>query len=164
MTEESISPERYTRFRIRKSTARDMPRLFEVWQTAVSGTHDFVTEEDLSEIAKLVRERYLPTAHLDVAVDEDDNPIAFMGMTDNEIDTLFVHGNARGLGLGRLLVELALSRFPVIRTEVNEQNHQAVGFWKYMGFRKKGRTEADRQGRPYPLLQMERSDIAQKAS
>jgi len=134
-----------------------MRRLFEVWQTSVAATHDFVSEEDLAEIAVLVRESYLPTADLDVAVDEGDNAVAFMGMTGNEIETLFVHGQTRGLGLGRLLVELALRRFSVIRTEVNEQNRQAVGFWKYMGFEEKARTEVDHQGRPYPLLQMERS-------
>lgn len=135
-----------------------MPHLYEVWLTSVATTHDFVTAEDHAEIAKLVKEKYLPTGGLDIAVDENDKPLAFMGMTENEIDSLFVHENARGKGLGRLLVELAFRRAPVIRTEVNEQNHQAVAFWKYMGFRETGRSEIDGQGRPYPLLRMEWPD------
>jgi len=143
-------------FRIRKSNAPDGPRLFEVWQTSVTATHSFVSEDDLAAIANLVREEYLPGADLDVVVDEDDNPLAFMGMTENEIDTLFVHEDARGAGLGRMLVELALTRGPLICTEVNEQNGQAVSFWKHMGFHETGRFEFDRQGRAYPLLRMER--------
>jgi putative acetyltransferase len=149
------------KIRIRKSTPKDVPALFEVWQTATAATHDFVSKEDLAEISRVVREKYLPTAKLDVAVDNEDNPVAFMGMTDNEIDSLFVHGNARGSGFGRALTELAFSRARVIRTEVNEQNGQAVEFWKHMGFREVGRSETDREGKPYPLLLLERpSDSA----
>ena len=102
-----------------------------------------------------MRDEYLPSADLDVVVDERDTPLAFMGMTANEIDTLFVREEARGTGLGRMLVALAFRRGPVIRTEVNEQNSQAVGFWKHMGFDETGRSEFDRQGRAYPLLRLE---------
>ncbi len=79
-----------------------------------------------------------------------------MGMTGAEIDSLFVHADVRGTGAGRQLVDLALSRFPVIITEVNEQNTQGVGFWLHMGFRQIGRSDTDGQGRPYPLLRLER--------
>jgi putative acetyltransferase len=143
------------KYRIRKSTAADVPALFEVWRTAVEATHDFVSPDDHAEISKLVLEAYLPSADLDVAVDENDKPLAFMGMTGDDIDSLFVHASARGSGLGRLLAELAFSRAAAIRTEVNEQNVQAVEFWKHMGFRETGRSETDREGKPYPLLLME---------
>lgn len=144
--------------RIREATAADIPGLFEVWKTAVDATHDFLSEGDLAQIAAFVREEYLPAADLDVVVDEGDNPLAFMGITEHEIDSLFVHANARGLGLGRQLVETAFRRAPIICTEVNEQNHQAIAFWKHMGFQVKGWSATDRQGRPYPLLYMERAD------
>lgn len=80
-----------------------------------------------------------------------------MGMTGNEIDSLFVHAKLRGSGIGRQLAELAFDRARVIRTEVNEQNTQAVNFWKHMGFDEVGRMDTDRQGKPYPLLLMEHS-------
>ena len=141
---------------IRKSRPDDLDRLFEVWETAVAATHDFVSTADKSEIAKLVRDQYLPTADLDVAVDEHGVAIAFMGMTGNEIDALFVHAGTRGGGVGRQLVELAAARHGALKTEVNEQNTQGVEFWQHMGFRVTGRSELDGQGRPYPLLRMER--------
>jgi len=140
---------------IRKSTLDDVERLFDVWHSAVEATHDFLIPEDHAEIAALVRDQYLPVADLDVAIDENGLPLAFMGMTGNEIDALFVHADARGTGVGRLMVEHAFATGPVIRTEVNEQNGQGVAFWEHMGFRRIGRTEIDGQGRPYPLLQME---------
>lgn len=137
----------------------DVPALFEVWRTAVSTTHDFVANADLAAISRMVRDKYLPTAELHVVLDADDIPVAFMGMTHNEIDSLFVHGDVRSSGVGRLLAELAFTRAGTIRTEVNEQNSQAVEFWKHMGFREVGRSETDRQGRPYPLLLMERRGL-----
>lgn len=142
---------------IRKARPTDVPRLFEVWETAVARTHDFVSPEDKATIAKLVRDEYLPNADFDIAVDANDVALAFMGMTGNEIDSLFVHGDARGTGVGRKLCELAFTRADVIRTEVNEQNAQGVGFWKHMGFRQIDRFPVDRQGKPYPILVMERA-------
>lgn len=143
--------------RIRKSTPADAPALFEVWRTAVAATHDFLAKQDLDAISRVVRDRYLPTADLDVAVDENDVAVAFMGMTGNEIDSLFVHSSMRGSGIGRLLAELAFARGRTIQTKVNEQNIQGVRFWKHMGFQEVGRSATDDQGKPYPLLLMRRS-------
>jgi len=142
------------RSRVRASSADDAQALFQVWLTAVATTHDFLSQEDREAIARLVRDQYLPTANLDVAVDDSDRPLAFMGMTGNSIDSLFVHAKARGTGLGRQLVELARTRSARLTTEVNEQNQQGLAFWTHMGFRRTGRTDVDGQGRPYPLVKM----------
>ncbi|PSG70607.1 GNAT family N-acetyltransferase, partial [Escherichia coli] len=37
---------------------------------------------------------------------------------------------------------------------VNEQNEQAVGFYKKVGFKVTGRSEVDDLGKPYPLLNL----------
>lgn len=37
---------------------------------------------------------------------------------------------------------------------VNEQNPQAVGFYRHMGFEVYRRTDYDEKGGPYPLLYM----------
>lgn len=42
----------------------------------------------------------------------------------------------------------------MLTTNVNEQNEQAVGFYKKMGFNVTERTEVDDLGRPYPLLSL----------
>lgn len=87
---------------------------------------------------------------------EQDEPVAFMLLTDQHIDALFVDPDVRGSGVGKLLIEHALSMSSTLTTNVNEQNEQAVGFYKKMGFSVTGRTEVDDLGRPYPLLNLVR--------
>ncbi len=48
----------------------------------------------------------------------------------------------------------ALSMAPELTTNVNEQNEQAVGFYKKVGFKVTGRSEVDDLGKPYPLLNL----------
>lgn len=41
-----------------------------------------------------------------------------------------------------------------LTTNVNEQNTQAVRFYKKIGFKVMGRSEMDDLGKPYPLLNL----------
>lgn len=56
--------------------------------------------------------------------------------------------------MGRLLVADAIHRLGATRVDVNEQNEQALGFYRRLGFEVVGRSALDGQGRPYPLLHM----------
>ena len=97
---------------------------------------------------------FLPEAPLWVAVSTEDQPIAFMLLTGDHMDALFVDPDVRGCGVGKLLIEHALSLTPKLTTNVNEQNEQAVGVYQKMGFRVTGRSETDDLGQPYPLLNL----------
>lgn len=130
--------------------------LYAVWRASVEATHDFLDPDDLEFYARFVREEYLPGARLTVAVDGDGRPVAFMGVSGDSVDTLFVHPDWRGQGVGRLLLECVLDKDGVVRVDVNVQNEQAVGFYERMGFRQVGRSEADGFGKPYPLAHMRR--------
>lgn len=143
--------------RVRPGRPEETQALYEVWRASVVATHDFLTPEDLEFYAEMVRGQYLPEADLVVAVDGDDRPVGFRGVTGNNVDTLFVHPDWRGRGVGRLLLEQALEAAdgPVL-VDVNEQNGQAAGFYERMGFRKTGRSETDQCGKPYPLAHMQR--------
>jgi putative acetyltransferase len=81
---------------LRPARPEDVPRLLAIWRGAVLATHDFLSPADFAEIETLVGERYLPSAPLWVAVDPDDVPVAFMGLTDRHIDSLFVDPRRRG--------------------------------------------------------------------
>jgi putative acetyltransferase len=147
----------------RASTADDVDELFGVWRRSVEATHDFVSAEDLERIAELVQRQYLPNAALTVACDDAGRALAFMGMTDNAIDALFVDSEHRGKGVGLALVDLAKERWPGgLAVEVNEQNEQAVGFYECLGFGTVARLPLDRQGRPYPLRVMTWPDSSVK--
>ena len=73
------------------------------------------------------------------------------GVLQNRIDF-----NGRTAKLGRALVSFAAESFYAAERTVNEQNVQAVGFYKKMGFVLYRRTQTDEQGGPYPLLYMKR--------
>lgn len=139
------------------SRREHLPGLIEVWRTAVRATHDFLAPADLVEIEKMVSTEYLPKTPVYVAVDNFGEPVAFMGLTGAVIDSLFVHARGRGRGLGRRLVEFAIAEAgPELIVEVNEQNTQAVAFYRALGFDVVDRFPLDGQGKPYPLLRLKR--------
>jgi len=139
---------------IRLSSATDAPALTEIWRASVRATHDFLSPEDFREIETLVSEHYLPNAEVWV-IEDDGRPVGFMGLTDNQIDSLFIAPDQRGKGIGKRLIAHAQSlNGGTLTVDVNEQNVQAVGFYRHMGFIETGRSETDDQGRPYPLIHM----------
>lgn len=140
--------------RIRPSTPADSQPAIEIWCAAVDATHDFLTPEDRAAIEREVR-AFLPGAPLWLAVDEKGRPLAFMLLDGTKMEALFVDPAVRGRGVGRALVEHALSLHPILTTDVNEQNGQAVGFYRRLGFVAIGRSVTDGQGRPYPLIHLQ---------
>ncbi|HYE51549.1 MAG TPA: acetyltransferase [Azospirillaceae bacterium] len=138
----------------RQSRPDDREALFRIWNDAVRATHDFLGEDDIAFFARLVREEYLPAADLTVAVDGQDRPVGFLGMTGAKIDALFVDPAWHGRGVGRALVEVARAAAPDLSVDVNEQNRGAVGFYARLGFRVAGRSPLDGTGRPFPLLHL----------
>ncbi|MDO9363142.1 MAG: acetyltransferase [Sphingopyxis sp.] len=138
---------------IRPSTPADGERAVQIWRDAVDATHDFLTSEDRNAIEAEVRS-FLPLAPLWLAVDADDRAIGFLLLDDASMEALFIDPAHRGAGVGRALVAHALADHPILTTEVNEQNAQAVGFYERLGFLPIGRSERDGQGRPYPLIHL----------
>ncbi|UUX54224.1 acetyltransferase [Citrobacter youngae] len=138
---------------IRRSRKDEGDKLVSIWCRSVDATHHFLSPDYRLELEELVRS-FLPEAPLWVAVTEQDEPVAFMLLTDKHIDALFVDPDVRGSGVGELLIEHALSMSSTLTTNVNEQNEQAVGFYKKMGFSVTGWREVDDLGRPYPLLSL----------
>ena len=136
---------------MRPSQPDDAADLLRIWCDSVDATHHFLSAEDRASIEPLVAD-YVREASLLVAT-KDGRPVGFMGVTGQNIDSLFLAPEAHGIGIGRLLTE----RVPRPTTvEVNEQNEGAVAFYRRMGFAQTGRSPTDEDGRPYPLLHMRR--------
>ena len=68
---------------------------------------------------------------------------------------LFIHPAHRGKSIGKTLLEYAISNLKVTKVDVNEQNNDAIGFYKRYGFEAIGRSETDASGKPYPILHLE---------
>lgn len=144
-------------FQLRPSCQADVPCLIDIWRRSVRATHSFLAESDFHEIETIVATLYLPNADLTVATDGQGRLAGFMGMNASHIDSLFLDPDCRGKGLGRLFIDHAAHQAGnALTVDVNEQNEQAVAFYRHMGFVEAGRSPTDDDGRPYPLLHMRR--------
>lgn len=139
---------------IRLSTEADTAALADIWRASVRATHDFLLEADFRDIDTLVAEHYLPATRVWVALDDTGRACGFMGLSGAHVDALFIDPASRGSGVGRRLLAHAESIAGRLSVDVNEQNLQAVGFYRHMGFAATGRSPTDDAGRPYPLLHM----------
>jgi putative acetyltransferase len=136
---------------LRPSQSSDAEDLLRIWCDAVDSSHFFLAAEDRAAIEQLVAD-YVRTAPLLVAT-IDNVVVGFMGVTGQNIDSLFVDPAAQGRGVGRLMTDTVERPATV---DVNEQNGPAVAFYRHLGFEVIGRSALDDQGRPYPLLHLRR--------
>ena len=137
---------------IREVKKTDYPALMDIWESAVLNTHDFLKHEDF-----LYYKENLPAYFRHAALygfEQDGRLAGFIGVTGRNIEMLFVHNDCRGKGIGRKLVTYAIEKLQACKVDVNEQNRQAVGFYRHMGFSAVTRSELDAEGKAYPILHM----------
>ena len=89
-----------------------------------------------------------------VAFNNENKPVAFMGIEERKLEMLFVSPQFRGKGLGKQLIQYGIENYSINELGVNEQNPQAKKFYEHMGFQVYKRTDTDEQGNPYPILYM----------
>ena len=138
---------------IRKIELTDYPRLVEIWESAVRNTHDFLKEEDF-----LYYKKQLPMYFQYVTLmgfEQEGVLIGFMGVAEGNLEMLFIDNDYRGTGVGKQLITYAIDHLGVTKVDVNEQNAQAVGFYKYIGFNILSKSELDGEGKEYPILHMQ---------
>ena len=133
-------------------TGATLDALMDVWESSVRATHLFLEEADIVNLRPLVRDG-LNAVPLFAAMDAHGRIGGFAGVAGDMLEMLFVHARARGRGIGRALLVRAVDA-GVTRLDVNEQNPDALGFYRHMGFEVVGRSPVDGQGRPFPLLHM----------
>ncbi|ADX44732.1 GCN5-related N-acetyltransferase [Paracidovorax avenae ATCC 19860] len=137
---------------IRPATVSDFDAIAEVWEASVRATHHFLPVSEIEALRPVLREQYLPAVDLQVAVGADGGIAGFIGTAAGKIEMLFIAPAARGSGIGSALME----RTDAPEVDVNEQNTQALDFYRRRGFQVVGRSPLDGQGRPYPLLHLRR--------
>ncbi len=128
--------------------------LIAVWEASVRATHLFLSDSEILSIKEYVPQALKSIDKLIIAENDEEKPIAFMGIENETLEMLFITPSERGQGLGKLLLQYGISNYKVNRLTVNEQNPQATGFYEHMGFHVYKRTDYDEQGDPYPLLYM----------
>lgn len=124
------------------------------WRASVEATHAFLTPDDIERIAGYVPDAITSVAHLIVCRDDTGAVAGFLGVDGAMVEMLFIDPARRGHGLGTLLLDHAVSEHGTTLVDVNEQNEQAVGFYRHYGFEAFDRSETDAMGDPFPILHM----------
>ena len=128
-------------------------QLVTVWYSAVKATHLFLSDQEIEKIKKYVPQALENVEHLIIAEDND-IPVAFIGINNQLIEMLFVEDNKRGKGIGKMLLNYCIEKYNANEVTVNEQNPSARDFYQHLGFKVYKRSEVDEQGNPYPILYM----------
>lgn len=131
----------------------DYDELLSLWEASVRSTHHFLTEDDI-QFYKLLVAQYLPAVELFMVRNSSYKIVAFMGLSDELIEMLFVHPGEQGKGYGKLLMNYAVHEAQIQKVDVNEQNEKALHFYLHRGFDVTGRDATDSSGKPFPILHM----------
>jgi|SRR5690625_1657373 len=140
--------------KIEKAVKAEHQKLIEIWESSVRATHNFLAERDLIKLKPLILDQYFDAVDLSVARNCEGEIVGFCGVSNSNIEMLFVAPQAIGKGVGSLLAWHAIHVQGATKVDVNEQNKQALGFYKHLGFDVIGRSNLDGQGNPYPILHM----------
>ena len=142
------------KYKIDKIETSEFPEVVDVWEASVRATHHFLKEEDIEYFKPLILNEYLKAVELRGVRDNERKIIGFLGVAEQNLEMLFIHPQARGKGIGKTLLNYAITELGITKVDVNEDNEQAVGFYHHSGFKTKSRSELDASGKPYPTLHM----------
>ncbi len=143
--------------RIEQPTSSDYAELIDLWERSVRATHHFLTEDYIVYLKPLILEKYFDAVSLFCIRNDQGKIMGFLGTSDDKTEMLFIDPDVRGQGMGKALMDYAINQLNIRKVDVNEQNEQAVGFYKRLGFIVINRLPVDSLGKPYPILEMELS-------
>ena len=136
--------------------ARDkelIERFTKIWRKSVEKTHIFLEKNDIEDISK-----YVPLAlekiPILLVIEQEEIEVGFLGIEEDKIEMLFLNPDSIGKGFGKELVKYAKENYKITKVSVNEQNPNAIKFYKKMGFEIYNRREVDDMGNPFPILDM----------
>lgn len=133
---------------------KDYFSLIKVWEASVRETHDFLEEEEILFYKKAILEYYFDNVKL-YGIKESVSEIkAFIGLSDNQVEMLFVHPNYHRQSFGTQLIHFALNRMHVYNVGVNEENKKALKFYFHLGYKIVGRDDVDAEGKNHPILHL----------
>ena len=83
------------------------------------------------------------------------NIVAFMGLSDEMVEMLFILPSEKGKGPGSSLLDFAITKKRIRKVDVNEQNTEAYQFYLRQGYKVTGKDYTDADGKPYPIIHLE---------
>ena len=128
--------------------------LIGVWEKSVRSSHHFLSEEDLEYYRPRIRDIYFDA--VDLYVVRNPNMVAFMVLSEDMVEMLFVLPSEKGKGYGSALLNYAFEEKHIRKIDVNEQNTEAYQFYINRGYHAIARDEMDADGKTYPIVHLER--------
>lgn len=141
--------------KIKPAGPGDYDTLMRIWTSSVQATHHFLQEEDFLWYQANIADLFFPQVSLYGLWDEAGMLQGFLGVSQEMIEMLFIDADARGMGYGKDLLHYATETLALKKVDVNEQNEQAVDFYKSQGFKVYERSDKDGMGKDYPILHMQ---------
>jgi putative acetyltransferase len=118
---------------IRKYKTEDTDALVSVWEKGNALAHPFLSEEFVAQVAKDMRNIYLPKAETWV-LEDDEQAVGFIALLESEIGGLFLDPSLIGKGYGKKLVDHAFALKGPLRVEVFKENAIGRPFYERYGF------------------------------
>ena len=128
--------------------------LIKVWEKSVRSSHHFLSEENLMYYRSRIMDTYFQAVELYVI--RKTHIVAFMGLSNDMIEMLFVLPMEKGKGYGTALLNYAFEEKHIRKIDVNEENAEAYRFYLRRGYQVIGRDDMDADGKPYPIAHLER--------
>ncbi len=128
-------------------------KLYKLWERSVRYSHLFLTEDDIKNISKYVKPAIINIKHL-IAAEYESKIIGMMGIENQVLEILFLDPMSIGKGFGRALIEYGINNYNIKEVTVNEQNTNALNFYKHIGFKAYKRNEYDELGNHFPIIYM----------
>ena len=97
---------------VKERTPLLIEQLLKVWEDSVKKTHLFLSADEISNIKRYVPEALKNISHLIIAEDENNCPVAFMGLENQVLEMLFLSPEERGKGLGKKLIQYGIETIP----------------------------------------------------
>ena len=128
--------------------------MIDIWENSIRATHLFLTSKEIDKIKEYVPKAIENVEHLIIAYNNRDSSIEFMGVENKKIEMLFAKNNERGKGVGTKLIKYGITNFDINEVTVNEDNIEAIKFYKHVGFEVYNRSNVDEQGNNFLILYM----------
>lgn len=143
--------------KIETPTSENYQEMLALWENSVRATHSFISEDDITFFKPIIIEQAFPNVALRIIKNAQGEIKGFIGVSDHNIEMLFVLNEARGKGIGKALLRYAVDNMSATKVDVNEQNPAATAFYQHLGFTVIARSPLDGMGKPFPLLHMQLS-------
>ena len=119
---------------IRKFETQDLDAVMQIWLHGNLDAHPFIPASFRTDHFEMVRDM-LPQAELYVHENEATRQIdGFIGLTENHIEGIFVAKAARSKGIGKALLDYAMSRRPRLDLSVYQKNERSLAFYRQEQF------------------------------